>query len=570
MRRWIGSVVGAGTLLAIALGFVRWPVSSEWTSRWLADSGLKIAISGLGGSDFALLPWPMLHLRDLSIETAPDALRVSAPTADVHIDPVRLAAGSVIVSGLTLRHPRAEIDADRLRLWSNDIATGDWPWQGRVDVVDGQARLTGAAQDLEGDFVELNGALEWRKSADSVRVWLAGKTRGVPISLDALVDGRRALKQGHSATSTVRLRMPGFDLDFNGTWRQAEEPKFEGDLKTNIRSPAILTAILGFDPGWTQPVSASGRVKASPSGFGLANAELTLAGQAFEGSLSLNRAATRPALSATVDAPTLDLGALFGALPSLTNADGAWSAEPRLPQPTQAADIDLRISAGKAHWGAHVLTDTAFAVLQKDALLTIKLLDVGAYGGMVSGEVDIRGGPTPGTQISGSLVNADVGAALADWGAPGFTGHGKATLSLAAQGLSPAEIAASAKGDLTVELGAGAIDGFNLEEGLRRSQRHQVEITRDLLVGQTRFLSARADGKFEDGRLTLHNGRTDGPGAAMVLTGTGDVVGRTWDLRMDASQTGSDGAEGPTAPHLIVRMTGPWGAPNLSVFAAPN
>ena len=275
-------------------------------------------------------------------------------------------------------------------------------------------------------------------------------------------------------------------------------------------------------------------------------------------------------MSATVDTASLDLGAVFGPLPSLTGPGGGWNAEPLLPQPTLAADLDLRISANKARWGSHNLTDAAFAVLQKDARFTIKLLDVGVYGGMISGEVVVHGEPTPTVQVSATLANADMGAALLDWGAPGLAARGKATLSLAAQGRSAAAIAASAKGDLKVELGAGVIDGLNLEEGLRRSQRRQVALTRDLLVGQTRFQSAKAEGTFEAGQMTLANALTVGPGAAMVITGGTDIAARAWDLRADASQTGSDGATAAEAPHLVVRVTGGWAAPELSVFAPPN
>jgi AsmA protein len=169
------------------------------------------------------------------------------------------------------------------------------------------------------------------------------------------------------------------------------------------------------------------------------------------------------------------------------------------------------------------------------------------------------------TQATVSLADADLGAALADFGWRGFKGRGDVEADLRATGFAASDSILSLAGQASATLTAGAIDGVSVEEALRRSQRRVIDVARDLGDGATHFLRGRVRLAIADGAATIDEGRVDGPGSTIDIGGMIDFVNRSWQAQARAVQTDSQGAPSSDAARLTIILSGPWSAPNVTV-----
>ncbi len=164
---------------------------------------------------------------------------------------------------------------------------------------------------------------------------------------------------------------------------------------------------------------------------------------------------------------------------------------------------------------------------------------------------------------SAELADADLGAAFADVGQPVVSGRGGARFTIETFGDSPAAAVAHLSGSASLTAAAGGIAGVNLEEALRRSQRRPIDVARDMRLGGTAFDSLEASVVLEDGRARVEHGELTSRGVAAELGGSADLVARTWDLKVNAVQTGAAGEESQDAAHLTLDVDGPWSAPTI-------
>jgi AsmA protein len=164
-----------------------------------------------------------------------------------------------------------------------------------------------------------------------------------------------------------------------------------------------------------------------------------------------------------------------------------------------------------------------------------------------------------------SLSGADLGAAFVDFGWSGFRGNGDVEADLRATGFAASDSILSLAGQVRANLTAGAIDGVNVEEALRRGQRHAIDVARDLGDGATHFLRGRVRLTIANGSATIDEGRVEGPGSTIDLGGLIDIANRGWQAQARAVQTDSRGAPSTDAARLTIILSGPWSAPNVSV-----
>src|SRR5208282_2135795 len=316
-------------------------------------------------------------------------------------------------------------------------------------------------------------------------------------------------------------------------------------------------------------LSVSGKAQTNGASLALSDAELDLAGQKFEGALDLSGEEARTTLSGTLAADSLSIEPLLGPPPTFMNDQGAWSDKPFRFAPPRAFDIDLRISAAHAEWRGYRLDDIAGSLICRDGQLAAKLLEAGAYQGALKGQLTLTSGPDGlQAQMAGSLADADLGAALADFGWNGYRGRGGFDFSLRSTGFAPADSVASLAGTASLDLQAGVVDGVNIEEAMRRSQRRPVDLARDMAVGQTTFAHGRAKFVVVDGDAEITEAQIEGPGSAIEVEGAIDVAARAVHARLAAIQADAEGAPSPDGAWLTIVVEGPWSAP--SVAAIPN
>ena len=338
-------------------------------------------------------------------------------------------------------------------------------------------------------------------------------------------------------------------------------------MNASIPSIAALTALLNAE---RPPVLAAddlavaGKIKAAPDAVTLGDATLTSAEQTFEGALEIAHPGGRPTVSGTLAAEALALEPLLGPPQRLFDPSGAWSEKPFALAPPQSFDLDLRLSASRLDVYGWRLADAAAALIVKDGKLSANLMEAAAYGGRLEGEASVV--CTDGDlklSARGELAEADLGAALADFGRPAATGRGAARFSVETSGSSPAAVIAALSGAAALEATDGGIVGVNLEEALRRSQRRPIDVGRDMRLGGTAYDRLAVSLSLADGRAEVERGAMTSRGVSAGLDGLIDLVAQEWALTLSAVQTDAAGEESQNAAHLTLDIDGPWTAPTI-------
>jgi len=343
-------------------------------------------------------------------------------------------------------------------------------------------------------------------------------------------------------------------------------------VSADIRSLAALKRLLGGDGApfaFGDAISLAGKVQANRDATTLSDATVTAAGQRLDGALTVARLGDRLAVSGTLAADQLDLQALAKPPPEVLAPSGEWSQIPFAFSPPSDFDLDLRISAARLQWGPHAISDVAGSLMCKAGGCAATLLEANAYQGTVKGQLVLtRGARGLSARATLALADVDLGAACADFGWSGFHGAGDIEATLRTAGFAPSDSILSLAGQVSATLRAGAIDGFSVEEAIRRGQHRPIEVARDLADGATHFSRARVRLSVADGVATIDEGRVEGPGTAIEFGGMVDVANRAWQAQARAVQADTQGAPSPDAARLTIVLSGPWSAPNIS--AAPG
>ena len=309
----------------------------------------------------------------------------------------------------------------------------------------------------------------------------------------------------------------------------------------------------------------SGKAQAVGDTLTLSEATVTASGQRLDGALNFERQNGRYAISGTLAADQLNLEALTGpTLDPLTSA-GGWSQQPFTFTPPRDLDLDLRLSAARLEWRGHGVDDAAGSLMCKAGRCAVGLLEAKAYQGALKGQLTLaRGARGLEAQAALSLSDADLGAALADFGWSGYHGRGDLEATLRSAGFAVSDSVLSLSGQATATLQAGAVDGISVEEAMRRSLRRPVEVARDLGNGATRFSLGRLRLSLAGGAATIEEGHIEGPGSKIDVGGTIDVAGQTVEARALAEQVDAEGHPSTDAARLTITLSGLWSAPSVT------
>lgn len=568
--KWAGFLLGVG--LALAAGAHPWPVGAE---RVRAELNSAMAPLGglrwgpLGPASLTLLPSPILRIEGVELFDSGGARLLKALDVDIGLRTERLFLGELSPQSATLLNPVALIDLDAARLGAARTPDGQTPPLGRLEARGGMAKIVSARRGIDTTIEDVDGWLEWTKTGRPLTVSVAAVWRGQPVAVEGWLEAPTQLPLGEPSGMKLQITSPPADLAFSGTWSPQGKDEFDGDLSARILSRDALRRWIGGAapaPFAAQTISVKGKAVGGAESLVLDDAQLVIGGQTFEGSLSFSTLGGKTSASGTLAADALDVGAVLGPPPALLDAAGQWSRLPLIPAPSETLDLDLRVSAAHAAWGGRSIDDAAVSMLQRDGRLTVKLLEASAYQGALSGEISIQradGGCE--TQAALSLENADVGALLNDLGVASYSGRGGFQGTLRAEGASPAELVAAARGSVTLDLQDGALAGINFEEALRRGQRRPIDISRDMASGSTKFASARARLEIADGEARIDSASAQGPGAILEASGTIGLVDREWRARIGAMQASTAGAPSTDAARLTISVSGPWAAPTFAV-----
>jgi AsmA protein len=562
-------------------GAYRWPIRSAKIGAELSQAispSIGLHWRGPSKATLALLPWPTLRVIDAELAGADGKSLLSAPIAQFSLSPTELLRGRFVPVGATLRNPTAFVDFDAAPVIAAEegalSAGGDGEppalWS-HVRLYGGVLHVVSAAHQFDTLIESLDGSFDWPSVDKPMSFSLAGAWRDEHVTIEGRIDNPR---EGLERRSTgVRLAIASRPLSFamEGTWGGNPTSGFVGDVSAQFNSLRALRRLFGAAGAPLivgDTLSLEGKAQSNGASLAVSDAQLDVAGQKFEGALTIAHENARTAISGTLAADSLNMESLFGAPPTLLNARGAWSAEPFGFAPTGGLDLDLRISATHVDWRGFRLDDAAGSLICKDGQLTASLLEAGAYQGLLKGQLSLTQGANGlETQITGSLADADIGAAVASTGWSGYRGRGGFNFSLRSTGFAPADSVASLSGVVSFDLQAGVIDGVNIEEAMRRSQRRPIDLSRDMANGQTTFTHARAKLVVANGAANIAEARIEGPGSAIDIAGAIDIAAREFHTLLSATQTDAQGAPSADAARLTIMLDGPWSAPTVAALA---
>ena len=358
------------------------------------------------------------------------------------------------------------------------------------------------------------------------------------MNVEGALETPQAFGEGGASDAGLDLSAASLSLMFHGRWDRAADPAFSGDVTLAAPSLNSVGAWLGLKPFPVQPAfpfAVAGQLAASRDALTLANVTLTVAEQKLDGSLRLSRAKGRSEASATLGADRIDLDALIGPLPSPFESESCWSPSAWTAPLDPALDLDFRVSAGRVGWGPIQLSDAALAVTRRAGDWTLGLLDSSIDKGALSAEASLSDcAELCKERATLALTNVDLSELLRPFGVEALNGRASLKVEAAAEGQTPEAVVASAHAQANFKAENGAILGLDFEEALRRSQRHPLDIARDLATGQTPFSSADAELAIDGGRARIVAARLAGPGVNIESNGEIDLSGCAWGARFEA------------------------------------
>jgi AsmA protein len=578
MRRPVAWGIALALIVALtACGFVRWPLSAAKVGDSLNaafGASPRLHWRAPQTASLSVLPWPSVRIDDARLDDAYGVNLLSSPAARLNLSLIDLLRGRFIPTGVVLVSPTVTIDVDRPPFAGvagesagpASVARRALAPLANLRLSNGVLRLVSAKRGVDTTIDNVQGRFDGLTVGDQLRFNLSAVWRNTPITVAGALDDPEAAAKGAPSPMVFGLDSPLGKLAFGGSLALGDKPGADGDLTASISSIAALASFLNTQPPpilAADDVAITAKVKGAADMLTLSNATLTSAGQTLEGALAISDAGGRPALSGTLAAETLALMPLLGPPERVFDSSGDWSTKPFAFEPLRTFDLDLRLSAAHLDVYGLPLADAAASIIVADGKLSMTLIDATAYGGRLQGEVGAYLGRDIKISARGELVDADLGAAIADLTKPIMTGTGRAQFAVEASGASPAAAVASLTGTASLEAADGSILGVNLEEALRRSRRRPIDAERDLRLGGTAFDKVDASLALDNGRAQVQRAVMTSHGVTVELDGLIDLAAQSWSLQVNAVQTDAAGQTSQDAGRLTLDIDGPWSQPTI-------
>ena len=586
MRRAVAWGVALALIVALAVcGFIRWPLSAAKVGDSLNaafGASPRLHWSAPQGASFSALPWPSVRIVDARLDDAYGVNLLSAPVARLNLSLIDLLRGRLIPTGVILVSPTVTVDVDHPPFagtaggpgGSASVARRALAPLASLRLSNGVLRLVSAKRGVDTLIDNVQGRFDGLTIGDQLRFNLSAIWRKTPIAVAGELDDPETAAKGAPTPIVFGLDSPLAKLTFGGSLALGDKPSADGDLTASVPSVAALASFLNAKlPPFlaADDIAITAKVKGARNTLTLGDATLTSGGQTLEGALAIGDTGGRPAISGTFAAETLALRPLLGPPESVFGPSGGWSTKPFAFASLRTFDLDLRLSAAHLDIYGLPLADAAASMIVNDGKLSMTLIEAAAYGGRLQGEVDAACvGRDLKVSARGELVDADLGAAIADFVQPVMTGRGGAQFAVEASGASPAAAVASLTGTASLEAADGSILGVNLEEALRRSRRRPIDVERDLHLGGTAFDKVDVSLALEDGRAQVRRGMLTSHGVTAELDGLIDLIAQSWALRLNAVQTDAAGQESQDAARLRLDVAGPWSQPTIRASGDDN
>jgi AsmA protein len=573
------AVAAAATIAAVIISLVGLSLLLPAASVRDAVKSEIQAVTGLDpvlGDDISLSLFPSGSVRFRNVVLANEAAGEPAVAADELIARLRyfpLLAGHIEIADVTLVRPiiKVAFSASGDSNWSgliSALARGLAPQadraasfseigiqNGTVIVHDGRSDATERLEDLEFQVAwpsisrsfGANGHFTWHNEKVDASLTLSD-------FLAALTGDRSGLK--------VRLSSAPLTLAFDGSASDEPTLKVQGTL--GVDAPSLREALrwIGNDK---LPFGGFGRFALrAQSDIGgrvaaLSNVNVELDGNSAEGALTVSANPHR-FVQGTLASDTLDLTPYVSGIRLQARNERNWNQLPITLDGFNGLSLDLRLSAANIKISSARLGRTAVAATMHDGKLNITVGESQAFGGLAKGTLGLAtadGGVAVTSHMQ--FTDVDLDNCLGQvFGLHKVEGRGTLTVNLDGAGDSVLAVTHALNGMATLNAGAGALTGINIEQLLRRLERRPLSGSGDFRSGRTPFDQLAINLKVNQGIVSIDEMRIDGPSVRLAVAGQASVPTRDLDLKGVATLISTASADQFDLPFVV---QGPWDDP---------
>lgn len=320
------------------------------------------------------------------------------------------------------------------------------------------------------EIADVDARLKWPDPRKPAKISLTLRPADQDVTVNASVNDFEALLNGKVAGVVAKMSAAGATVSFDG--RAGIAPQLGGLLDASVPDPDKLMTALGLPAaGIEGPASVRGQITFTKDGrFTLRDGSLTALGNSLSAQADVETAGKRPVVTAQFVAGKLDLSA-FGASEGEAQPSGGdtgWSKTAIDASGLGLFDGEIALAAEAIDLGNLKFGRSRMEIKVTESRAVFLLNDMNAYDGKITGRFVANN--RNGLSVGGKLNVADVEmkTVLADtMDVTRFSGKAAVQFSFLGVGQSVHAIMNSLKGDASVKVGQGTIEGVDLDRLLR-------------------------------------------------------------------------------------------------------
>lgn len=565
--------------LLISTADVR-PTVEHMLDAW---SGGKSRITG--NPEISFWPEPTLTLRSATIETADGTSRklvhigsitasfslLSAIDGDPDLEDIRLIEPVVTLE----RRTDGTLNWQRphwLTVPERSTSGDDTPF-GDVTVENGRLQVIDLITNQTREFSGISGTVKWPSFSEPLGAQFSGSIGGQLVTWTLDCNEPLVLLAGRDTTLRTSLTSTPLNLSFEGVGSLSQTPISSGRLQLSTASLQTLAAWFEGKAERALPDSSfnlSANVTTGDSSVKLDDLQFALGGANATGVLDVSTPAN--------DTPRIEGTLAFDRI-------GLNGLQPLIDQlPVEPDDIakqlgdafartwraDVRLSAQEALVGPLRLVDVAAGIIIDHGRASIDIADSTYANGRLSGRIAVsEAGLAKGGKLELVLKNADLAAALADFGFTGPipSGRGNVNFDLVTEHPFWTEQAAEASGRIRLSLANGTLSSFDANAFADLVRAGEFFSLAQASDGSFAFQTADIEASFGQGSARLNQALFTGKTGSLSVNGV--IPYRTGSLALAGTFIDTLNA----GQRLRFFVGGSW--PNavispLSVLGEPN
>jgi AsmA protein len=536
-----GGIVAAIIVVAALLLIIGIPsgfLTSAIKERVERETGYRLTVAG----STKIGIWPALNvtMSEVMLEAPKEnntGNRVTAGHIEANVTLGSLRSGRPEVTELVITRPAVSVPLRRERQPAartissppkapSDSAPGA-PAIQRVTIADGTVTFFNARDGVEDHLTGINANIAF------------GTDRGVSINGNA----RAGL---HPLTFDVRASLPD-----PSTARQTIP------VELTLEAPGLLRA----------PLSSRADIRLNGTTVMINGLSGTIGDGAFDGWASVDLA-SKPLVKLDLDFRRLDVGtAPPQAAPQ--GARQAWSDDPIELAGLNYVDAQVRLSAAELNIGSAHFAPVAFEASLAGGLLKGTVSNLGAYGGVANGAIDIdvsRDTPLYAMRSDLNGVRAlPLLQSTADFDK--LDGRLQARIDVHSTGQSQRAIMSNLAGTVAANFQDGAIRGLNVAQMIRSLTSGTLSGWQENRDQTTDLTQLSASFRIDKGHATTADLNLIGPLVKMTGTGTIDLGTQMLALRVEPklvmTTEGQGRSSDPVGFGIPVVIDGPWASPRI-------